>query len=59
MKLKMTVTYGDDICDCLKETFGCTTDEELLIVFKAVMKTALAREAASSEDIKIVCEKID
>lgn len=59
MKIKMTVTYGDILCEALKETFGCTTDEELLIVFKAMMRQALLKESIDSEDLSIVCEKID
>ena len=58
MKMKMTVTYGDDICECLKEAFGCETDDELFVVFRAVMKQALAKEAVDSEDLSIVFEKI-
>lgn len=59
MKLKMTVIYGDEICEGLKEEFGCTTDEELLGAFKLIMSRALAQEACKDEDISIVCEKID
>jgi hypothetical protein len=58
MKLKMTVTYGDILCEYLKETFGCETDDELLIVFRALMKQALAKEAIDEDDLTIVCEKI-
>ena len=59
MKLKMTVIYGDEICESLKEAFNCTTDEELLGGFKLVMAQALRQEAYKDEDISIVCEKID
>ncbi len=59
MKLRMTVDYGDDICEALKEAFGCSTDEELLVVFKAVMKASLAKDAIDPEDITVKCEKID
>jgi hypothetical protein len=59
MKLKMEVIYGDEICECLKEQFGCETDDELLVVFRAVMKQALVKEAVDPEDISIVCEKLD
>ena len=33
MKVKMEVIYGDDICEALKETFGCETDEEKVQAF--------------------------
>lgn len=59
MKLKMTITYGDDICEMLKEQFGCTTDDELLIVFKAVMRQSLVKDAVDPEDLSIICEKIN
>ena len=58
MKLKMTVTYGEDICEALKETFGCETDQELFVVFRAVMKQSLAKEAVDPEDLSITFEKI-
>ena len=32
MKLKMTMIYGEDLCEMLKEYFGCSTDQELLII---------------------------
>lgn len=59
MKLKMTVTYGDEICECLKEAFGCETDDELFVVFRAVMKQALAKEAVDPEELSIKFERID
>ena len=59
MKIKMTVTYGDDICEALKEEFGCDTDDELFVVFRAVMKQALAKEAVDPEDLSITFEKFD
>ena len=59
MKLKMTVTYGDEICECLKEAFSCETDDELFVVFRAVMKQALAKEAADPEELSITFERID
>lgn len=59
MKLKMTVTYGDEICECLKEAFGCETDDELFVVFRAVMKQSLAKEAIDSEELSIKFERIE
>ena len=59
MKLKMTVTYGDEICEYLKEAFGCETDDELFVVFRAVMKQALAKEAIDPEELSIKFERID
>ena len=59
MKLKMTAVYGDCICEALKEAFGCSSDEELLVVFKAVMKASLTKEAIDPEDISIKCEKVE
>lgn len=59
MKLKMTVTYGDEICECLKEAFGCETDDELFVVFRAVMKQSLVKEAVDPEDLSIKFERID
>jgi len=59
MKLKMTITYGEDICDALKETLGCETDQELLVVMKAAMKASMANEIIDPEDLSVVCELID
>ncbi len=59
MKLKMTVTYGDDICECLKEAFGCETDDELFVVFRAVMKQSLVKDGVDPEDLSIKFERID
>ena len=59
MKIKMTVTYGEDICEYLKEAFGCSTDEEFLIAFRAIMKAGLVKEAIDPNDLKFECEKID
>ncbi len=59
MKIKMTVIYGDEICEDLKEAFGCDTDEELLGAFKMTMAQALAAEAIDSEDLPIKCELIN
>ena len=59
MKLKMTVTYGDTLCEYLKEAFGCTSDEELLVIFKAIMRRSLVQEDIDPDDLSIVCEKID
>lgn len=59
MKLKMTVTYGEDICDALKETFGCNTDQELLVIMKAAMKASMANEIIDPEDLSVVCELVD
>ena len=59
MKIKMEVIYGDDICESLKEVFGCDTDEEFLIAFRAIMKAALVKEAVDPEDISIKVERVD
>lgn len=59
MKVKMEVVYGDDICEALKETFGCETDEEFLIAFRAIMKAALVKEAVDPEDISIRVDRVD
>jgi hypothetical protein len=59
MKIKMTVNYGADLCEGLKEAFGCETDDELFIAFRAVMKASLAKECADPEDLSIDFEKID
>lgn len=59
MKIKMTVLYGDEICEDLKEAFGCDTDEELLGAFKMVMAQALRQESVDSDDLSITYEKID
>ena len=59
MKIKMEVVYGDDICEALKETFGCDTDYEFLIAFRAVVKAALSKEAADSEDISVKVDIVD
>jgi hypothetical protein len=59
MKIKMEVIYGDEICEALKETFGCDTDKEFLIAFKAIMKAALAKEAVDPNDILINVSRVD
>ena len=59
MKIKMTVIYGDEICEDLKEAFNCDTDEELLGAFKMTMARELAAEAVDSDDLQIKCELID
>ena len=59
MKLKMTLTYGNDICDALKESFGCSSDQELLTVMKAVMKASMSKDAIDPEDMDIICELVD
>ncbi len=59
MKLKMTVTYGEDICKYLKEAFGCETDQELLVIMKATTKASMIKEAIDPEDLSVVCELID
>lgn len=59
MKIKMNVTYGDEICEALKEAFSCDTDDEFFIAFKAIMKAALAKECADPEDLSIDFERID
>ena len=59
MKIKMTVLYGDEICEDLKEAFNCDTDEQLLGAFKMTMAQALKQEAVDSDDIEIKCELVD
>lgn len=59
MKLKMTVTYGDEICEYLKEHFGCETDQELLVIMKAVVKASMTKDAIDPEDLDIFCELVD
>ena len=59
MKLKMTLTYGEEICDCLKEQFGCETDQELLVIMRAIMKASMSRDVIDPEDMDIVCELVD
>ena len=59
MKLKMTITYGEEICGYLKEYFGCDTDQELLVIMKATMKASMAKEVIDPEDLSVVCELVD
>jgi hypothetical protein len=59
MKIKMEVIYGDELCEALKETFGCDTDEEFLVAFKAIMKAALAKETTDPNDISISVSRAD
>ena len=59
MKIKMSVIYGDEICEALKEDFGCDTAEELFGVFKCVMKTAFEAEVRDTDGIDIKCELIN
>ena len=59
MKIKMNVTYGNEICEALKEAFGCATDAEFFVAFRAVMKASLAKEAVDPEDISMEFELID
>ena len=58
MKLKMTMIYGEDLCEMLKEYFGCSTDQELLIIMKAALKANIAKDAIDPEDLDVVCELI-
>ena len=58
MKVKMTVTYGEDICEYLKEAFSCDTDAEFFVAFRAIMKAALAKEAVDPDDISMEFELI-
>ena len=59
MKVKMTVTYGEDICEYLKEAFGCETDTEFFVTFRAVMKASIAKEAVDPEDVSMEFELIE
>lgn len=56
MKIKMTVTYGDQFCEDLKEALNCTTDEEFLGVFKGMMLNELRCENIPEEDLIIKIE---
>ena len=59
MKIKLTVVYGEEIVEALKESFSCNTDEEVLGAFKAVMARAVAAEPIDSDDLSFTCELID
>lgn len=59
MKLKLTITYGEEICEMLREQFGCSTDEELLVIMKAVMKASMAKDVIDPEDLTITCELVN
>ena len=59
MKIKLTVVYGEDICDALREAYGCDTDMELLGAFKGVIKENLGAENVSEKDISIKCELLE
>lgn len=59
MKLKMEVVYGDEICECLKEQLGCETDDELFVVFRAVMRQSLIKDDVDPEDLSIKVERVD
>lgn len=59
MKLKMTVTYGEEVCEAIKQSFGRTSDEELLIVFRAVARQSLAKDSINSEDLDFICELVN
>jgi hypothetical protein len=55
----MEVVYGDEICECLKEAFGCETDDELFVVFRAVMKQSIVKEGIDPEDLSIKFERVE
>ena len=57
MKIKMTVNYGEDICECLKEAFGCETDDELFVVFRAVMRQALAKKPLTQKTFQLTLKE--
>ncbi len=59
MKVKMEVIYSDILCEYLKEAFGCKTDDEFFVAFKALQKIALTKEAIDPEDISINIERLD
>ena len=61
MKIKMNVVYGDEICEALKETFSCDTDDELFIAFKAIMRATIAKEGVDlgDEALSISFERVD
>lgn len=56
MKIKMTVTYGEDFCEELKEALDCKTDEEFLGAFKGMMINELRGENIPEEDLSIKIE---
>jgi hypothetical protein len=60
MKIKTTITYGDEIVEGLKEAFNCKTDAEVLLAFKAAVLSAFIDEQIDmQEDIQIQYELID
>ena len=56
MKIKMTVTYGEQFCEDLKEALDCATDEEFLGAFKGMMLNELKSENITDEDLRIKFE---
>ena len=59
MKLKMTMVQGEDICEMLKKSFDCSSDQELLIIMKAMLKANMSKEVIDPEDFDITCELVD
>ena len=58
MKIKMTVTYGEQFCEDLKEELDCTTDEELLGAFKGMILNELTGANITEKDLSINLEKV-
>ena len=58
MKIKMTITYGEDFCEDLKEAFGSDTEEEFLGAFKAMITTELMNTPISDKDLSVNIELV-
>ena len=56
MKIKMTVTYGEQFCEDLKEALDCKTDEEFLGAFKRMMLNELRSENIPEKDLSVKIE---
>ena len=56
MKIKMTVTYGEQFCEDLKEALDCKTDEEFLEAFKRMMLNELRSENIPEKDLSVKIE---
>lgn len=59
MKIKMTVIYGEDICEDLKEAFSCSSNEEFLGAFKAMIFNELKSVSINKDDLSVGVELIE
>lgn len=59
MKIKMTVTYGEDFCEDLKEALRCSSNEEFLGAFKGLMFNELSSENIDKDDLAISIELVE